>query len=165
MRQPSKTSTDTSPTAELRRPPPSTRSEPTQEKAKDLEPEPIPGVRARYVVSAVHLTHRDSAQPLARNAINVEIRIILVPNVGPNSWEEETDDLAAHPEDVRTRININSPGREVTRGPKVRIVLSQPPFKTIQVTSMEKTQTSMEIVQTSMDSKPETSMEPKVLNS
>ena len=151
--------------AESQRLPPSTRSEPTQEKAKDLEPEPVPGVRVRYVVSAVHLTHRDSAQPLARNVINVEIRIILVPNVGPNSREEETDDLAAHPEDVRTRTNVNSPGREVTRGPKVHIVLSQPPFKTIQVTSMEKAQTSMEIVQTSMDNKPETSMEPKVLNS
>ena len=145
--------------AELRCLPPSTRSEPSQEKAKDLKPEPIPGVRVRYVVSAVCLTHRDSAQPLARNVINVEIRIILVLNVGPNSREEETDDLAAHPEDVRTKTNINSPGQEVTRGPKVHIVLSQPPFKTIQVTSME-------TVQTSMDNKPETSMEPKaVLNS
>ena len=105
------------------------RSEPTQERAKDLEPESVPGVRVRYVVSAVHLTHRDSAQPLARNVINVEIRIILAPNVGPNSWEEETDDLTAHPEDVRTKTNVNSPGREVTRGPKVHIVLSQPPFK------------------------------------
>ena len=74
MRQPSKTSTDTSPTAESQRLPPSTRSERTQEKVKDLEPEPIPGVRVRYVVSAVHLTHRDSAQPLARNVINVEIK-------------------------------------------------------------------------------------------
>ena len=104
------------------------------------------------MVSAAHLIYRDSAQPLARNATSVEIRTILVPNVGPNSREEETDDLAAHPEDVRTRTNVNSPGREVTRGPKVRIVLSQPPFKTIQVTSMEKAQTSMEMVQTSMDS-------------
>ena len=161
MRQPSKTFTDTSPTAELRRLPPSTRSEPSQEKAKDLEPEPVPGVRVRYVVSAVHLTHRDSAQPLVKNAISVEIRTILVPNVGPNSREEETDDLAAHPEDVRTKTNINSPGREVTRAPKVHIVLSQPPFKTIQVTSVETVQTPMD----SREARPVTSMEPKVLNS
>ena len=97
------------------------RSEPSQEKAKDLEQEPIPGVRVRSVVSVAHVTHRDSAQPLAKSVINVEIRIILVLNVGPNSREEETDDLAAHPEDVRTKTNVNSPGREVTRGPKVHI--------------------------------------------
>ena len=159
MRQPSKTFTDTSPTVELGCLPPSMRSEPSQEKAKDLEPEPIPGARVRYVVSAVRLTHRDSAQPLAKNVINVEIRIILVLNVGPNSWEEETDSLAAHPEDVRTKTNVNSPGREVTRAPRVHIASNPNPFKTIQVTSME-------IVQTSMDNKPETSMEPQaVLNS
>ena len=162
MRQPSKTFTDTSPMAESQHLPPSTRSEPSQEKVKDLEPEPIPGVRVRYVVSVVRLTHRDSAQPLARNVINVEIRIILVLNAGPNSREEETDGLTAHPEDVRTKTNVNSPGREVTRGPKVHIVLSQPPFKTIQVTSMEIVQTSMD----SREARPVTSMEPKaVLNS
>ena len=111
------------------------------------------------MVSAVHLTPQDSAQPLVKNAISVEIRTILVPNVGPNSREEETDDLAAHPEDVRTRINVNSPGRKVTRGPKVHIVLSQPPFKTIQVTSMETAQTSMD----SREARPVTSMEPRYI--
>ena len=49
MKQPSRTSTDTSPMEELRRLPQSTRSEPSQEKAKDLGPEPKPGVRVRYV--------------------------------------------------------------------------------------------------------------------
>ena len=62
---------------------------------------------------------------LAKSVINVEIRIILVLNVGPNSQEEETDDLAAHPEDVRTKTNVNSPGREVTRGPKVHIAWNE----------------------------------------
>ena len=119
MRQPSKTFTDTSPMVELRHLPPSMRSEPSQEKAKDLKPEPVPGVRVRYVVSVGPLTHRESAQHMVKNVISVEIKIILVPNVGPNSREEETDDLAAHPEDVRTKTNVNSPGREVTRAPKV----------------------------------------------
>ena len=57
MKRLSRTSTDTSPMEESQRQPPSTRSEPSQEKAKDLEPEPIPGVRVRYVVSVVCLTH------------------------------------------------------------------------------------------------------------
>ena len=48
-----------------------------------------------------------------------------------------------------------------TQQPKVHTAWSQPPFKTTQMTSMEKTQmTSMEKVQTSMDSIEETSMEP-----
>ena len=97
------------------------RSEHSQEKAKDLRPEPAPGVRVRYVVSVGHLTHQENAQPMAKSVINVEIRIILVLNVGPNSPEEGTDDPAAHPEDVRTKTNVNSQGREVTRRPKVHI--------------------------------------------
>ena len=101
--------------------PQSMRSEPSQEKAKDLGPEPTLGVRVRYVVSVEHLIHQENAQCMAKSVINVEIRIILVPNVGPNSREEGTDNPAAHPEDIRTKTNANSPGREVTRRPKVHI--------------------------------------------
>ena len=101
--------------------PQSTRSEPSQGKAKDLGLEPGPEVRVRYVVSVEHLIHLENAQHMAKNVINVEIRIILVLNVGPNSREEGTDDPAAHPEDVRAKTNVNSPGREATRRPKVHI--------------------------------------------
>ena len=86
------------------------RSEPSHEKAKDLGPEPAPEVRVRYVVSAEHLIHQENAQCGAKSVINVEIRIILVCNVGPDSREEGTDDPAAHPEDIRAKANVNSPG-------------------------------------------------------
>ena len=115
MKQPSRTFTNTSPTEELQHPPLSTRSEPSQEKAKDLRPEPIPGVRVRYVVSGGHLIHQESAQHMVKSATSVETKIILVLNVGPNSQEEGTDGPAAHPEDRRAKANINNPGREVTR--------------------------------------------------
>ena len=143
-------------------------SEPSQEKVKDLGPEPVPGVRVRYVVSVGHLIHQDNAPHMAKSVTNVEIRIILVLNVGPNSQEEGTDGPAAHPEDIRAKANINNPGREVTRQPKVHIAWSQPlfqdhltPFKTIQVTLIEIVQTSMD----NREARQETSMEPKVLNS
>ena len=58
---------------------------------------------------------------MVKNVISVETRIILVLNAGPNSREEDTDDLATHPEDVRTKTNVNNPGQEVTRAPKVHI--------------------------------------------
>ena len=60
-KQPSRTSTDTSPTEELQRQPQSTRSEPSQEKARDLGLEPGPRVRVRYVVSVEHLIHLKNA--------------------------------------------------------------------------------------------------------
>ena len=115
MRQPSRTSTDISPMEESQRLPQSMRSEPSQEKARDLGLEPGPEVRVRYVVSVEHLIHPENAQCGAKSVINVEIRTILVCNVGPGSWEEGTDDPAAHPEDVRAKANINSPGLEATR--------------------------------------------------
>ena len=43
--------------------------------------------RVRYVVSVEHLTHQESALHGAKSVINVEIRIILVLNVGPDSRE------------------------------------------------------------------------------
>ena len=67
------------------------------------------------MVSVQHLIHLESALHGAKNVINVKIRIILVCNVGPGSREEGTDDPAAHPEDIRAKANINSPGQEVTR--------------------------------------------------
>ena len=99
------------------------------------------------------------------------IRTILVLNAGPSSQEEGIEDPTAHPEDARAKVSISSPGLEATRQPKVHTAWSQPPFKTIQITSMEEKQiTSMEKVQTSMDSRAETSidreetsMEPQVV--
>ena len=88
----------------------SMRSEPSQEKARDLRLEPGPEVRVRYVVSVEHLIHPENAQHGAKSVINVEIRTILVCYAGPNSWEEGTDSPAAHPEDARAKANINSPG-------------------------------------------------------
>ena len=158
-KQPSRTFNDTSPMEELRRLPLSTRSEPSQEKAKDLGLEPTPEVRVRYVVSVEHLIHLENAQHGAKSVINVEIRIILVCNVGPDSREDRTDGPAAHPEDARAKANINSPGREATRRPRVHIALSQPPFKTIQVTLIEIVQTSMD----NREARQETSMEPKAV--
>ena len=115
MRQPSRTFTDTSPMEELQHLPQSTRSEPSQEKAKDLRLEPGPEVRVRYVVSVEHLIHLENAQRGAKSVINVEIRTILVLNVGPDSQEDGTDGPTAHPEDTRAKANVNSPGQEVTR--------------------------------------------------
>ena len=126
------------------------RSEPSKGKAKDLEPEPE--VRVRYVVNVEHLIHQENAQHGAKSVTNVAIKIILVLNAGPSSQEEGIEDPAAHPEDARAKVSISSPGLEATRQPKVHTAWSQPPFKTIQVTSMEEKQvTSMEKVQTSMD--------------
>ena len=99
--------------------PQSMRSEPSQEKARDLRLEPGPEVRVRYVVSVEHLIHPENAQHGAKSATIVEIRIISVPNAGPNSQEEGTDDPTAHPEDTRAKENASSPGREVTRQPRV----------------------------------------------
>ena len=115
MKRLSRTSTDTSQTEESHHLPQSIRSEPSQEKAKDLGLEPGPEVRVRYVVSVEHLIHLENALCGAKSVINVEIRIILVHNVGPDSQEEGTDNPTAHPEDVRAKANINSLGQEVTR--------------------------------------------------
>ena len=126
-------------------------------KVKAKEPE----VRVRYVVSVKHLTHLENAQHGAKSVTSVAIKITSVLNVGPSSQEPGTESPTAHPEDARAKVSHVSPGLEATRQPKVHIAWSQPPFKTIQMTSMEKKQmTSMEKVQTSMDSIEETSMEP-----
>ena len=114
-KQPSRTFTNTSPMEELQCLPQSTRSEPSQEKARDLGLEPGPEVRVRYVVSVECLIHPENAQHGAKSVINVEIRTILVLNAGPSSQEEGTDDPAAHPEDVRAKANVSSPGLEATR--------------------------------------------------
>ena len=79
-----------------------------------------------------------------KSVTNVEIKIILVLNVGPSSQEEGIDNPAAHSEDARAKVNVSSPGLEATRQPKVHTAWSQPPFKTIQVTPIEKVQTSMD---------------------
>ena len=76
-KQPSRTFTDTSPMEELQCLPQSMRSEPSQEKARDLRLEPGPEVRVRYVVSVEHLIHPENAQCGAKSVINVEIRTIL----------------------------------------------------------------------------------------
>ena len=89
------------------------RSETSKEKARDLEPEP--GVRVRYVVSVEHLIHLENAQHGAKGVTNVEIRIILVLNVGPSSQEERIEDPTAHPEDVRAKADTSSSGLEATR--------------------------------------------------
>ena len=60
MKQPSRTFNDISPMEELRPLPLSMRSEPSQEKAKDLGLEPGPRVRVRYVVSVEPLIHPES---------------------------------------------------------------------------------------------------------
>ena len=91
------------------------RSEPSQEKARDLGLEPGPEVRVRYVVSVEHLIHLKNAQCGTKSVTNVEIRIILVLNVDPSSWEEGTDDPTAYPEAIRAKANISSPGLEATR--------------------------------------------------
>ena len=86
MRQPLRTFSDTSRMEELQHQPQSMRSEPSNGKARDLEPEPE--VRVRYVVSVGCLIHPENAQHGAKNVTNVAIKIILALNVGPNSQEE-----------------------------------------------------------------------------
>ena len=113
MRQPLRTFNDTSPTEELLHQPQSTRSGTSKGKAKANKPEP--GVRVRYVVSVECLIHLENAQCGAKSVTNVEIKIILVLNAGPSSREEGIDDPAAHPEDVRAKVNVSSPGLEATR--------------------------------------------------
>ena len=115
MKQLSRTFNNTSPMEELQHLPQSTRSEPSQEKARDLGLEPGPEVRVRYVVSVERLIHLENAQHGAKSVTNVEIRIILVLNAGPSSREEGTDDPAAHPEAIRAKANTSSPGLEATR--------------------------------------------------
>ena len=118
MRQPLRTFNGTSPMEELQHQPQSMRSGPSsKEKARDLEPEPE--VRVGYVVSVECLIHLENAQHGAKSATNVEIKIILVLNAGPSSQEEGIDDPAAHPEDIRAKVNISSSGLEATRQPKV----------------------------------------------
>ena len=51
----------------------------------------------------------------AKSVTNVAIKIILVLNAGPSSWEEGIDDPAAHPEDARAKASVSSPGLEATR--------------------------------------------------
>ena len=144
----------------------SMRSGPSS-KGKVKANEPEPEVRVRYVVSVEHPTHLENAQHGVKSVTNVAIKITLVLNAGPHSQEEGTENLAAHPEDERAKVSHIGPGIEATQQPKVHTAWSQPPFKTIQMTSMEEKQvTSMEKVQTSMESREETSMEPQiVLNS
>ena len=136
-------------------------------KGKVKANEPEPEVRVRYVVSVEHLICLENVQHGAKSVTNVAIKIILVLNVGPSSQEEGTENPAVHAEDERAKVNHISSGLEATWQPKVHTAWSQPPFKTIQMTSMEEKQiTSMEKVQTSMDSREKTSMEPQiVLNS
>ena len=115
MKQPSRTFTDTSPTEELQHQPQSTRSEPSQEKSRDLGLEPEPEVRVRYMVSVEHLIHLENAQCGAKSVINVAIKIILALHAGPNNQEEGIEDPTAHPEDAKAKVNVNSPGLEATR--------------------------------------------------
>ena len=89
------------------------RSEPSKEKAKDLEPEPE--VRVRYVVSVECLIHPENAQHGTKSVISVAIKIILVLNAGPSSQEEGIEDPEAHPEDARAKVSISSPGQEAAR--------------------------------------------------
>ena len=127
------------------------------------------------MVSVECLTCLENAQHGAKSVTNVAIKITSAPNVAPSSQELETENPTAHPEDARAKVSHVGPGLEATRQPKVHTAWSQPPFKTIQMTSMEEKQmtsmeekqmTSMEKVQTSRDSIEETSMEPQiVLNS
>ena len=125
-----------------------------------------PKVRVRYVVSVECLTHLENAQHGAKSVTSVAIKITSVHNVGLSSQELGTGSPTAHPEDARAEVSHVIPGLETNWQPRVPTAWSQPPFKTIQMTPMEKTQmTSMEKEQTSMDIE-ETSMEPQeVLNS
>ena len=117
--------------------------------------------RVRYAVSVEHLTCLENAQHGAKNVTSVAIKTISVHSVGLSSWEPGAGNPTAHLEDARAKVSHIIPGLEASRQPRVPTAWSQPPFKTIQMTSMEKTQmTSMEKEETSMEIKEETSMEP-----
>ena len=103
-------------------------------KAKESE------VRVRYVASVECPTHLENAQRGAKSVTSVAIKITSVLNVGLSSQELGTESPAAHPEDARAKVSHVGPGLEATWRPKVPTAWSQPPFKTIQMTSMEKTQ-------------------------
>ena len=105
------------------------------------------------MVSVEHLTCLENAQHGAKNVTSVAIKTISVHSVGLSSLEPGTESSTAHPEDARAKESHIIPGLEANQQPKVPTAWSQPPFKTIQMTSMEKVQTSMEI-------REETSMEP-----
>ena len=109
--------------------------------------------RVGYAVSVECLTLPENAQLGAKNVTSVAIKTISVHSVGLSSQEPGTESPTAHPEDARAKVNHIIPGLEASWQPKVPTAWSQPPFKTIQMTSMEKVQTSMEI-------RGETSMEP-----
>ena len=112
MRQPLRTSNDTSPMEELRHQPQSMRSGPSKGKVKANEPEPE--VRVRYVVSVECLTCLGNAQHGAKSVANVAIKITLVLNAGSSSQEEGTENPAAHPEDTRAKVSHIGPGLEAT---------------------------------------------------
>ena len=117
--------------------------------------------RVRFVVSVECLTHLENAQHGARNVTSVAIKTISVHSVGLSSREPGTGNPTAHLEDARAKVSHIIPGLEANQQPRVPTAWSQPPFKTIQMTSMEKTKmTSMEKVQTSMEIREETFMEP-----
>ena len=80
-------------------------------KVKAKEPE----VRVRYVVSVECLIHLENAQHGAKSVTNVAIKITSVPNVGPSSQEGGTESPAAHPEDVRAKVNLISLSLEATQ--------------------------------------------------
>ena len=133
---------------------------PGPSKGKVKANKPQPEVRVRYVVSVECLTYLENAQHGTKSVTNVAIKITLVLNVGQSSQEKGIENPTAHPEDERAKVSHIGPGLEATWQPTVHTAWSQPHFKTIQMTSMEKKQmTSMEKVQTSMDSREETSMD------
>ena len=121
-KQPSRTFTDTSPTEELRRLPQSTRSEPSQEKAKDLGPEPGPEVRVRFVCKC-ETSHPPRECPVwgkkchkcgNKNHFSMQCRVQTVGRIR-QTFPQHIQ------RDTRTRANVSSLGREVTRRPKVHI--------------------------------------------
>ena len=97
----------------------------------------------RYAVSVECLTCLENAQHGAKNVTSVAIKTTSVHSV---SQEPGTESSAAHPEDTRAKVSHIIPGLEASRQPKVPTAWSQPSFKTIQMTSMEKVQTSMETI-------------------
>ena len=153
MRQPLRTSNDTSPMEELQEQLQLMRSGPSSiGKAKAKEPKVT---RVRYVVSVECPTCLENAQHGTKNVTSVAIKTISVHSVGPSSQEPGTENPAAHPEDARAKVNPIIPGLEASWQPRVLTAWSQPPFKTIQMTSMEKTQmTLMEKEETSIEPTP-----------
>ena len=109
----------------------------SKEKVKAKEPEVT---RVRYAISVEHLTHLENAQHGKKSVTSVAIKTTSVHNVGLSSQELGTESPTAHPEDARAKVSHIIPGLEASRQPKVPTAWSQPPFKTIQMTSMEKTQ-------------------------